>query len=284
MYRAELLKLRTTRAAWVIAAVALGGMLLVQAVSLVLPQLLERLDAAGVTSDADLPPDVAGDLTAMLDVAQPAFQRSALDLLAAGPGGTGSTGVTAICMLLLGVLAVTADFRHGGIVPTALVRPSRLAILGAKAGAVATAAVVIGVGLAVLSALGLTVALAAGDAPLVLSAAEVLGVWGRGLAVLALFAWIGLGIGTLVRNQVAAVVVVVAAVLVEPIVQALVMLLSDGTSNVASWMPQALGSIASTGLGASTALGAAAALAGLALWATALLAGGAASLRSRDLV
>lgn len=186
-----------------------------------------------------------------------------LDLLGNGPAGSGSAGVSVICMLLLGVLAVTTDFRTGGIVPTALVVPSRSRVLGGKAGAVAVVALLIGAALAVLTALGLFVAVASTPgAQLLVGAGDVLGVWGRGLVVLVLFAWLGLGVGTLVRGQVAAILVVVGLVIVEPLVQAAVLLMSGGESTAAAWLPLGLGSLASTGQSATAVLG------GLAPWAS----------------
>jgi ABC-2 type transport system permease protein len=288
MYRAEMLKLRTTRAVWVIAAVALGGMLVVQGFLVALPRVLDSLPT--VTGQAaGLSADLAPALGALGDPSSPAFQRNVLDLLGSGGGGAGSTGVTAVCMLLLGALAVTTDFRTGGIVPTALVQPSRLRVLAGKAGATATVAAAIGVVLAVVSAAGLLVAIATTpDARLALSAGEVLGTWGRGLVVLVLLTWFGLGVGTLVRGQVATIVTIGALVLVEPLVRGAVALLSGGTSAATAWLPLGLGSLASAGPGAgalgAAPFGAAVALAGLVAWVVVLLGGGAASFARRDLV
>jgi len=297
MYRAEMLKLRTTRATWVVAAVAVAGMLVVQAFTLLLPTILRSTEAlgGGTTVGLQAPPEMveelAPDLGALTDVSLPAFQRSMLDLLGNGMGGSGSVGVATVCMLLLGVLAVTTDFRTGGIVPTALVQPARLRILAAKAGATATVALAVGAVLAVLGAAGLLVAIVTTPgAGLALDALEVLGIWARGLAVLVLLSWLGLGIGTLVRGQVAAVVTVGALALAEPIVRGAVTLLSGGESAAAEWLPLGLGALASTGqsgaalLGGAAPLGALAALAGLAAWAFVLLGGGAVSLQRRDLV
>ncbi|MBD5785142.1 hypothetical protein IF650_03015 [Cellulosimicrobium terreum] len=297
MFRAEILKLRSTRAAWVLGVVALVGAALVQAFSVALPRVLAGLESLGTTgttfgntSAPDLAAELTPDLTALADVSTPAFQRTMLDLLATGPGGSGSTGVIAICMLLLGVIAVTTDFRTGGIVPSALVEPSRARILAAKAGASAVVAVVIGTGIVLLTAAGLLVAISTTPgAVLMLSAGEVLGIWCRGLVVLVLLAWLGLGVGTLVRSQVGAVVTVGALVLVEPVVQGVVALLSGGQSAAAAWLPLGLGSLASTGqgvgqlLGGAAPFGAAVALAGLCAWVALLLGGGALAFVRRDL-
>ncbi|ACQ82131.1 hypothetical protein Bcav_3889 [Beutenbergia cavernae DSM 12333] len=293
MYRAELLKLRTTRAPWVVALVAVAGMVLTQTLTIALPRtlrLLDELDATQTGGGTGLAGGAMPDLAALTDLGAAPAQRGLLDLLGNGPGGSGSTGVTALCMLLLGTLAATTDFRTGGIVPTALVIPSRVRILAGKAGATATVAVVTGVALAVVTALGLVVAVATTPgARLALGAGEALGVWGRGLVVMVLLAWLGLAVGTLVRGQVAAVVVVVALALVEPMVQAATLVLTGGAATITSWMPLTLASLASVGrgtaelFGGSSPMGAATALAGLLVWAAVLLGAAGFVFRRRDL-
>ncbi|MFD6164337.1 hypothetical protein ACFWFR_04055 [Oerskovia sp. NPDC060287] len=297
MFRAELLKLRTTRTPWILGIVALAGMVLVQVLTIALPRILAGLEGmgggatVGLQASPELTADLAPDLTGLTDLGSATVQRAMLDLLGNGPAGSGSAGVSVICMLLLGVLAITTDFRTGGIVPTALVVPSRLRILAGKAGATAVVALVIGAALAVLTALGLFVAVASSPgAQLMVGAGDVLGVWGRGLVVLVLFAWLGLGIGTLIRGQVAAILVVVGLVVVEPLIQAAVVLLSGGTSSAAAWLPLGLGSLASTGqsatsvLGGLAPLGVGAAILGLVAWVAVALGSGAVTFRRRDLV
>lgn len=297
MFRAELLKLRTTRTPWILGVVALAGMLLVQGLTIALPRILAGVEGmgggatVGLQASPEMTADLAPDLTGLTDLGAAPVQRAMLDLLGNGPAGSGSAGVSVICMLLLGVLAVTTDFRTGGIVPTALVVPSRSRVLGGKAGAVAVVALLIGAALAVLTALGLFVAVASTPgAQLLVGAGDVLGVWGRGLVVLVLFAWLGLGVGTLVRGQVAAILVVVGLVIVEPLVQAAVLLMSGGESTAAAWLPLGLGSLASTGqsatavLGGLAPLGVGAAVLGLVAWVAVLLGAGAVTFRRRDLV
>lgn len=291
MFRAEMLKLRSTRAPWVIGIVALGGAVLVRALTVLMPRVLDGLDAIAPSEGFATGADMAPELATLTDLGSAAVQRGMLDLLGNGPAGTGSVGVATLCLLILGVLAGTTDFRTGGIVPTALVVPSRTRVLLGKAGATAVAAAVIGAGLALVSALGLATALLTDPgATLTLGAGDVLGIWGRGLLVLVAFAWLGLGIGVLVRGQVAAIVVVVAIAFVEPMVQAVVALLSAGGSAAMSWLPLTLGALASTGQGASSLLGgaetigAAVALAGLAAWVAVVLGSGAVTFRRRDLL
>ncbi|GAA1977662.1 hypothetical protein GCM10009718_12610 [Isoptericola halotolerans] len=290
MFRAEILKLRSTRSAWVIGIVALAGAVLVQALTVVMPRVLDRLDRLDALTSPGPATDLVPDLVALTDLGTAGAQRGMLDLLGNGPSGTGSVGVATLCMLILGALAGTTDFRTGGIVPTALVVPSRTRVLLGKAAATAVAAATIGVGLALVSALGLaTAVLSTPGAGLAVDGGDVLGTWARGLAVLVAFAWLGLGVGILVRNQVAAIVVVVAVAFVEPLVQAVVALVSAGTSSALTWLPLTLGATASAGqaaglLGDVATTGAAAALAGLAAWVAVVLGSGAVTFSRRDLL
>lgn len=287
MFRTELLKLRTTLTPWIVGGVALLSMTLTQVMHLALPHVLPAL--AAMDSPSGSTAGAVPDLAALTDLGSAQAQRGMLDLLGSSGGGS-SSGLTALCMLLLGVLAVTTDFRTGGMVTTALAVPDRLRILAGKAGATAVVALVTGAGLALLTAGGVAAAVATTPgASLELSAGEALGVWGRGLAVLVLLAWLGLAVGTLVRGQVAAVVIVASLAVVEPLAQAVSLLLSAGESTVTSWLPLTLGSLASSGqgvaeiFGGSTDLGPGTALVGLLAWAAVLLGVAAVVFRRRDL-
>ncbi|TDE98854.1 hypothetical protein EXU48_01240 [Occultella glacieicola] len=288
MYRSELLKLRTTRAAWIIAAVAWIGMIGVQGLTLALPRLVTSLGSG----TSDLPPEVAAelvpDLATLTDLGSPALQRSLLDLLALGPGSS-SVGLTVMAVLVLGALVATTDLRTGGIVPTALITPSRPRILAAKAAAGATVAGIVGVGLVVLTALGLFLAVTiTPGAELALSPGEVLGIWGRGLAVLVLFTWLGQAIGTLIRGQVATLITVGALIVAEPILRGIVSFIGGGGPAVTDWLPLGLGSLASVGPGAGmlagpAGLGALGGLVALGAWVLVLGFGALETFRRRDL-
>jgi ABC-2 type transport system permease protein len=109
---------------------------------------------------------------------------------------------------LVGALSITGEIRHGTIRPTFLVTPRRGEVVAAKiviSGLVGTlfgfvaAGVAVGVGSAVLAARGIPITLDAGDYTLM-----PLG----GIAAAALWAPIGLGLGALLRNQVATLVAI----------------------------------------------------------------------------
>jgi ABC-2 type transport system permease protein len=120
--------------------------------------------------------------------------------------------------LMLGVLTVTTEYRHGSIASTLLVEPNRRRLLAAKLVAVcgvgALAALLVGgiclaLGAVILPGRGISLGL---DGKLV---AELL----AGMTVAgALMAAIGTGIGALIRQQTAAVVgILIYLLLLEPL-------------------------------------------------------------------
>ena len=174
LIRTELLALRTTRLPWALLAgpVLLTAMLAVNAV---------------LEAGTDGAPSI-GTAAAMLGI-----------LDASGSGR--------LVMLLLGVLAVTAEFRHGTVTGTFLHTPRRVRVLTAKAAAIVVVA-------AVAAAAALTVALAVGLATGALPSAlvnpdVVLHVAGLLLAY-PLYGVIGVAAGALIVYQPVAVLLPLA--------------------------------------------------------------------------
>lgn len=122
--------------------------------------------------------------------------------------------------LVIGALSMTGEFRHQTITPTLLAEPRRGRVLGAKlvlGGALGTAYGVLGTAGAVL-----------GGLPFLLTKSDGTYLDDRGVltdllfAVVAMAIWcvIGVGLGTLLTNQVASVVVILAFTqFVEPILR-----------------------------------------------------------------
>jgi hypothetical protein len=174
LVHSELLKLRTTRTARVLLTLAAAGTAALVAIVLLL---------AGRPG-------------------QPALGPDALRLLVLVPAQP-----LTLAALVLGVLGMAGELRHGTATSTFLVTPKRGRVVAGKlaatavtglAMAAASSAAVLAVGLPWLRAKGIDVAIA--DAGV---AARV-----AGLAVaVALYAVLGTGLGALLRNQVAAVVV-----------------------------------------------------------------------------
>jgi len=166
--RSELLKLRTTRT-------FLGVVI----ATLALVALLAGAQAAADSFDAGSTPGV--DLLDVAGLAQP-------------------------FALVLGILAVSTEFRHGTITPTLLATPDRMRLMIAKLSAHVTAGVVLGVIAYALAAILMWIILPLRDISTGLSvgdgAEQVVG----GVVCIALLAAIGVGVGAVIRNQVGAVI------------------------------------------------------------------------------
>lgn len=132
------------------------------------------------------------------EVASASGQRDLLVTVAANLG--------VLFAALLGALAITAEFRFGTVRPTLLVTPRRHRVLAAKA-VVGLAA---GAATGLLAAVGALATGAAGLAlrgvPVEVSAADAVRLLASVTAAGALWAVIGLGVGTVTRSQVATVV------------------------------------------------------------------------------
>ena len=167
-------------------------------------------------------------------------------IFAAGHGGTpslhtsggmrnvfSSGGNPPLFGLLLGLLLMTNEERHGTITQTFLVTPDRALVVRAKLVAMALVGNFFGAAAAVLSVVVALPILAAKDVDVPLLGPDV----GPALAAVTVsttvFAIIGVGVGALIRNQVAAVVAALAWQLVlEGIVLGLV-------PSLGKWLPGA---------------------------------------------
>ena len=148
----------------------------------------------------------------------------------------GSTDVLALALLLLGILAVAGEHRHGTIVPSLLATPRRERFMGAKLGSqallglvlvLAVCAVGLMVGSAYLATRDVSVSLLSSDALLTVAAATVVGT---------LYGVIGAAVGALVKNQTTA--VAGALVWVFAVENAIPLVL--GNPGLKRWMPGGL--------------------------------------------
>ena len=148
-----------------------------------------------------------------------------------------ATAIGYVFPLLIGVLMVTGEFRHQTLTPTFLATPRRGIALGGKL----VAGVVVGVGYGLVALLS-TMGPGAGILALldVDPALTEVGTWtmaARILLAFVLWVFIGIGVGTLVRNQVVAIVLVLAFTqFVEPIVRTVGAFI-DGFSDVTPFLP-----------------------------------------------
>ena len=116
------------------------------------------------------------------------------------------TRVGMLFAALVGAMAITAEIRYGTIRPTFLVTPSRGPVLAAKLAVAALAGIVFGLLAEGLMTGATTAALAARGIDNQLGGGDYLQLLAGGTVAAALWATIGLGIGALVRNQVATLV------------------------------------------------------------------------------
>jgi ABC-2 type transport system permease protein len=132
--------------------------------------------------------------------------------------GAAASGI--IFVLLLGVMMMAGEFRHGTITQTLLITPNRWKVLAAKLAAGGVLGFAFGliaelfsfvIGVPLLTLTGIDLALGSESADLVLGT----------VLTTTLCAMLGVALGTMIRNQVAAIILVFALLLiVEPLVTA----------------------------------------------------------------
>lgn len=148
-----------------------------------------------------------------------------------------ATSIGYVFPVLLGALAVTSEFRFQSLTPTFLATPRRGVVLGAKSLTLVVAGAVLGV-LALVASMGAGAAVLAGFGidPL-LGEPETWAFVGRSVLAMALWAAIGVGLGTLVPSQVAAIVIVLAFTqFVEPLLR-LGASITDWSAQIGQFLP-----------------------------------------------
>jgi ABC-2 type transport system permease protein len=115
------------------------------------------------------------------------------------------TSVGALFASLLGALSITAEIRSGTIRPTLIVTPSRTRVIAAKTLVSMAAGIGAGLVAAALTAGAEAIGLAVRGIHVELGAGDYAQLVAGGALAGALFAAIGVGMGSIVRNQVATV-------------------------------------------------------------------------------
>ncbi len=116
------------------------------------------------------------------------------------------TSLGALFASLLGAMSITGEIRHGTIRPTFLASPRRGRVIVAKVAASALAGIAVGLIAEALTAGVEAAGLEARGIHVELGAGEYAQLLAGGALAAALFGAIGVGVGAIVRNQVAAVV------------------------------------------------------------------------------
>jgi ABC-2 type transport system permease protein len=118
----------------------------------------------------------------------------------------GISAFAQVFALLLGILSVTTEFRHGTVTPSLLVVPDRVKLTLAKLGAALLVGLALGIVATGLSALIGSLILNARDIANPDSGSDITKMVIGGIVATALYAALGVGVGAIVRNQVGAVV------------------------------------------------------------------------------
>lgn len=166
LLRAELLKLRTVRTTWTM----LGIGLLVEALFAGLYVGLVSLDDVGPIDEV---------LT--------------------------GTGLLMLMLLVLGVLAITTEFRHGTVGTTFLAEPRRWPVMAAKLGAVLLTGILAGLAYVAVNG-GLALPLFESREGSLPSSGDIASIYAGVVVSFGLLAAFGLGVGAIVRNQVGAII------------------------------------------------------------------------------
>lgn len=184
--------------------------------------------------------------------------------------------VVSLPLAIFGLVGATGEYRHRTLAPALLVAPGRVRLLVARTIAYAATGALIALAMLVLT-LALGIPLLAGTKGPDLATSDYVRLGVGGVAGGALSAALGVGLGTLVRNQVAAVVgFVVYVFIAEPLLS----LLSDTASKYS--LGQAQTAVAGSRGGELLPWGLA--LAVLVGWAALAVAVGAAADARRDVV
>lgn len=190
---------------------------------------------------------------------------------------------SSLFILVLAVVGITGEWRHRTITSSLLAATDRVRFLAAKALAFAAAGALLSLAIAVAIAVAGFAILSARGLPTP-DPGELLAQVARNAGVAALLGGLGVGIGSLVRNQPVAIVgVLLMSFAIEPILFALVP--SVGRYGPFVALPSAVQDLTSEGVGEGEGefLSPGPALAGMLAWIGVLFAAGAALLRRRDL-
>ena len=182
-------------------------------------------------------------------------------------------GAISIVLLIYGAVGATGEFRHRTLAPAVLIAPDRLRLVLARIAAYKITALGFGLVMGVV-ALGLGAALIGGEPGPGLQSSDYVNLAVGGLIAVVAAAAIGVGVGTLVRNQVAAVVgILVWLSILEPLIGVI-----DG-----KWTKYTLGeTVSRVGLGGTDVMGFGSSILLLVAWTLVLCAAGAAVDRRRD--
>lgn len=243
--RAELRKLSTTRMWW-LTTVAMAGYMALMGVIMAFSLVMGNRQAQKAV-EAGQAPSGGSALTGGTMVLDASAIASSTYTLAVALGY--------IFPVVLGTIAVTSEFRHRTITPTLLAEPRRTLVLGAKAVAIIPYAVVLAFAGTLGTVAGGAATLGVMGEPTMLSDPAIQRTIVMSVVALVIWALVGVGFGSVLTNQVAAVVVLLAFTqFVEPLLRILLAQF-DLTEGVSKFLPGAAGeAIAGSSLYVSSGL------------------------------
>ena len=241
--RAEARKISTTRA-WRANALLMFGYMLFIAAMLAFSFVFAMHEAEKAGTPVDTSGGLGGGEAMVLDSAAIATTVYTL-----------AVALGYIFPAVLGALIVTTEFRHRTITPTLLVEPRRSLVLGAKLVAVLPFGLAVAVAGVAGTVIGGAATLAIMGEPTLLGDSTVHRRILLSVVALTLWALVGVGFGSVLTNQVAAIVVLLAFTqFVEPILRLLVAQF-DVTEPLSKFLPGAAGeAVAGSSLYASSGL------------------------------
>lgn len=126
----------------------------------------------------------------------------------------GVAGLAQLFALVIGVIGVTTEYRHGTITPTLLVEPVRARLMAAKLAAQLIAGLILGLICYTACAVIVALLLSERGIPSGFTTGDWIGAVIGGALATMLYGALGLGVGALIRNQAGAIVAVLAWVFV----------------------------------------------------------------------
>ena len=191
----------------------------------------------------------------------------------------GISGFAQVFALVLGILAVTSEFRHGTITPSLLAVPDRTRLVLAKLITALIAGALLGLAASALCAVITLPILSARDAGTGSDSTEIINLIVGNTAACALFAALGVGLGALIRNQVGAIIGALGYLFV---VEPLLGVIPGFSDTVQKWFPGGASSEVAGTSGLDDPLGQLPAGILLAAYAAVFLVAGILMIRSRD--
>ncbi|HTE62249.1 MAG TPA: hypothetical protein VK631_17985, partial [Solirubrobacteraceae bacterium] len=189
------------------------------------------------------------------------------------------SGLVQIFALVLGILSVATEFRHGTITPSLLAIPDRARLVLAKLVTAIGAGALLGLVASGLCAALVLPLLSSRGIDTATDSAEVIELIAGNTAASALYAAIGIGLGALVRNQVGAIVGALGWIfLIEP----LLTLIPGFEDVITRWFPTGAANAVAGTASSSDALDQLPAGLLLAVYSAISVAAGIALLRNRD--